>query len=217
MLLRKLSLKALGRVGHVQAVPQLADYLTTCQDPNEIIVLSGVLGLLGGSTARDALRGALLRVKKEPLLWSGVAYSLGRLGQMDDLREIVAAYLDRHKEASSDRDHRGLADIVGLRELAASLANIRVKWVKMQRELLDWSYFCWQDAATADFLTLFRWKQGDLSAAARKSIFILMLPGFLSVGLVLGFQAFAWAGALAALPVSFALGYLATRFASRYI
>ncbi len=80
-----------------------------------------------------------------------------------------------------------------------------------------WSYFCWQDAATADFLTLFRWKQGDLSAAARKSIFILMLPGFLSVGLILGFQAFSWAGVLAALPVSFALGYLATRFASRYI
>jgi tetratricopeptide (TPR) repeat protein len=130
-------LKALGRVGYVQATPQLADRLEVSRDQNEIIALSGVLGLLGDSTAREALRGALLRVKKDPLIRSGVAYSLGRLGQMEDLREIVAACLDCYKEASSDRDCRGLADVVGLRGLAASLAGIWAKRVKVQRELLD--------------------------------------------------------------------------------
>ncbi len=130
-------LKALGRVGYVQAVPQLAERLAVSRDQNEIIVLSGVLGLLGGSAAREALRGALSRVKMDPLLWPGVAYSLGRLGQMEDLRQIVAFYLDRQRQASSVRDHRGLADIAGLWELTASLAEIRVKKGKKQRELLD--------------------------------------------------------------------------------
>jgi tetratricopeptide (TPR) repeat protein len=130
-------LKALGRVGYIQATPQLADRLEVSRDQNEILVLSGVLGLLGDSTARDALRGALLRVKMDPLLWPSVAYSLGRLGQMEDLREIVAAYLNRHKEAYFGRDCRGLADAVGLRELAANLAHIRAKRVKMQSELVD--------------------------------------------------------------------------------
>jgi ABC-2 type transport system permease protein len=79
------------------------------------------------------------------------------------------------------------------------------------------AYFYWQDTATANFMTLFCWKQGDLSAAARMSIFTLMLPGFLLTGLVLGFQAFSWAGAMATLPIAIALGCLATRFASRFL
>lgn len=65
-------------------------------------------------------------------------------------------------------------------------------------------------------MNLLRWKQADLSAAAKKSTFILMLPGFLSVGLVLGFQAYLWAGALVILPVAIILGRLATRIASRF-
>jgi ABC-2 type transport system permease protein len=81
----------------------------------------------------------------------------------------------------------------------------------------SWSYFCWQETTSSDFLKLFRWKQSDLSTAARMSIFILMLPGFLSVGLILGFQAFSWAGALAIIPAAIFLGRLATRFVSRFL
>ncbi len=80
-----------------------------------------------------------------------------------------------------------------------------------------WSSFYWQHTAASDFMSLLRWKQADLSAAARKSIFILMLPGFLLAGLVLGFQAFSWPGALATLPAAVPLGYLATRFVSRFL
>lgn len=81
----------------------------------------------------------------------------------------------------------------------------------------SWSSFYWQNIATSDFMSLLRWKQADLSAAAKKSIFILMLPGFLLAGLVLGFQAFSWPGALAALPAAVPLGYLAIRFVSRFL
>ncbi len=121
------------------------------------------------------------------------------------------------------RNPRNIALYLVLMALCLAFAWPYTAWFK----LIIWacysllfagvSYFYWQDSATSDFMTLFRWKQGDLSAAARMSIFILMLPGFLSVGLILGFQALSWAGILAVLPLSVFLGYLATRIVTRYL
>lgn len=81
-------LKALGRAGYIQAVPLLVERLAVSQDKNEMLVLSEVLGSLGGPLAREALRRLLAQVKTEPVLWNGVAGSLARLGQPADLQQI---------------------------------------------------------------------------------------------------------------------------------
>ncbi|MBE3587209.1 MAG: HEAT repeat domain-containing protein [Thermoanaerobacteraceae bacterium] len=131
-------LKALGRAGYAQAVPLLAERLAVCQDNNEMLVLSEVLASLGGSLAREALLRLLAQVKTEPLLWPGVAGSLARLGHPADLRQIAADYFDRQKMTPSPSyDHRGLADIARVRELATALARIWPGRGKKRQELLD--------------------------------------------------------------------------------
>ena len=91
---------------------------------------------LGGPLAREALLRLLAQVKTEPVLWPGVAGSLARLGQPADLRQIAAGYFDRRK-TTSPYDHRGLADIAGVRELAEALAQIWAGRGKKRQELLD--------------------------------------------------------------------------------
>jgi len=94
------------------------------------------LASLGGPLAREALLRLLAQVKTEPVLWPGVAGSLARLGQPADLRQIAAGYFDRRK-TTSPYDHRGLADIAGVRELAEALAQIWAGRGKKRQELLD--------------------------------------------------------------------------------
>lgn len=74
------------------------------------------------------------------------------------------------------------------------------------------SYY--KEVISSGFVQLFRWKAEDKSEAARVSMFLLMLPGFLLVSLVIGFQTFSWIGACAALPAGITLGYFAARFVS---
>ncbi|SHI64055.1 tetratricopeptide repeat protein [Desulfofundulus thermosubterraneus] len=129
-------LKALGRAGYVQAVPLLVERLAVTRDKNEMLMLAEILASLGGPLAREALLRLLAQVKTDPLLWSGVAASLARLGQSADLRQIAADYFDRLKTAYP-YDHRGLADIAGVRELAEALARIWTGRGKRRQELLD--------------------------------------------------------------------------------
>lgn len=74
------------------------------------------------------------------------------------------------------------------------------------------SYY--KEVVSSDFVQLFRWKAEDKSEAARGFMFLLMLPGFLLISLVFGFQTFSWIGACVALPAGITLGYFAARFAS---
>lgn len=69
----------------------------------------------------------------------------------------------------------------------------------------------WKEAVSSGFVQLFQWKSGEISAAAGKSMFLLMLPGFLLISFVAGWQTFAWVGAWAALPAGVVLDYSTAR------
>ena len=74
------------------------------------------------------------------------------------------------------------------------------------------SYY--KEVISSGFVQLFRWKTEDKIRAARISMFLLMLPGFLLVSLVIGFQTFSWIGACVVLPAGFALSYYVVKFIS---
>jgi len=75
----------------------------------------------------------------------------------------------------------------------------------------------WKEAVSSDFVQLFQWKSGDKSAAAGKSMFLLMLPGFLLISLAAGWQTFSWMGACLALPAGIVLGYYITKLIAIFI
>ena len=74
------------------------------------------------------------------------------------------------------------------------------------------SYY--KEVISSGFVQLFRWKSEDKSKAARGSMFLLMLPGFLLVSLAIGFQTFSWIGACIVLPAGITLGYFVAKFIS---
>ncbi|OPY57825.1 MAG: Bacterial ABC transporter protein EcsB [Pelotomaculum sp. PtaU1.Bin035] len=75
----------------------------------------------------------------------------------------------------------------------------------------------WKEAVSSGFVQLFQWKPGDKSAAAGKSMFLLMLPGFLLISFVTGFQTFSWMGACLTLPAGIVLGYWITKLISIFV
>lgn len=89
-------------------------------------------------------------------------------------------------------------------------------WLVLAFLLTIFANSYYKKVVSSSFVQLFRWKAEDKSEAARGSMFLLMLPGFLLVGLVFGFQTFSWIGACVALPAGITLGYYVAKFISSF-
>jgi len=62
---------------------------------------------------------------------------------------------------------------------------------------------------SSQFVQLFQYKPEDVAVAEKKFLFWLLLPGFLIISFILGYQLFSWIGAFTALLVGLGIGYLA--------
>jgi len=80
-------------------------------------------------------------------------------------------------------------------------------WPVMAAILTSWANLHWKEFISEDFAQLFRWKPEDKRTAADRSMRLLMLPGFLLISLVAGFQVYSWTGAWVALPAGVILGH----------
>ncbi len=90
-------------------------------------------------------------------------------------------------------------------------------WLGLAFLLASLTNLYWKEAVSSGFVQLFQWKSGDIIAAAGKSTFLLILPGFLLISFAAGFQTFSWIGACAALPAGIVLSYYTTKFISTFI
>jgi ABC-2 type transport system permease protein len=80
-------------------------------------------------------------------------------------------------------------------------------WPFLAALIALWVKFFWNEVMASDFMMMFRWKTQARDQAARKSVFLLMLPGFLLVSFAFGYHSFTWLSALVALPVGCAISY----------
>lgn len=90
-------------------------------------------------------------------------------------------------------------------------------WPALAYLLASLSGSYWREAISSGFVQLFQWKPADKRTAAAKSIFLLTLPGVLTLGFAAGWQTFSWLGACAALPAGAALGYFITQILSPWL
>lgn len=89
-------------------------------------------------------------------------------------------------------------------------------WFVLAFLLTVFSKSYYQEVFSSSFVQLFYWKAEDKREAARGSMFLLMLPGFLVVSLVFGFQILSWIGACVALPAGIALAYYVAKYVSSF-
>lgn len=82
-----------------------------------------------------------------------------------------------------------------------------IVWLSMAFILCYFLKNYWKDTLTSDFVQLFPWKQMDKIAGAQKAVFIMVLPGFLLITLVLGLSSFSWLGALLMMPIGYYVVY----------
>ncbi|WP_409343071.1 ABC transporter permease [Paenibacillus sp. MBLB4367] len=135
---------------------------------------------------------------------------------------------------SSNRLFRSRTQVNGLTELAVksffrSKANMKVyiqlaviscggivaipaagKWMLWFGSGLLLTYYTKlyvRDVGAEPFLKLFRWQDHAVWEARKKAVFLIMLPGFLLIGAVLGTVVYPWWGALWMTPISAAVGY----------
>lgn len=71
----------------------------------------------------------------------------------------------------------------------------------------------WRETFDSPYVRLFPWEESDQMAAAQKSVFYLMLPGFLIVSSIVGWQVYSWAG----IPIFLALAVMGSRFLSQLL
>lgn len=88
-----------------------------------------------------------------------------------------------------------------------------VAWVVFALLLSNFVALYWREITDSPFVRLFTWEESDYLAAAEKSIFYLMLPGFLIISLIVGWQVFSWTG----IPVFIALAVVGGRFLSQIL
>lgn len=72
----------------------------------------------------------------------------------------------------------------------------------------------WREMINSQFMQLFRIDNEEKLAGAKKAIFIMMLPGFLLLSLVLGLQTHTWAGAGEAIAGGIIITQIAAHFSA---
>lgn len=75
----------------------------------------------------------------------------------------------------------------------------------------------WKEIMASDFLQMFKWKPEDRVLALQKFLFLITLPGFLLLSIIMGFQTFSWIGAFFLVPISSILLFYICRRATFYL
>lgn len=143
--------------------------------------------------------------RKRPLLFRSSNRLFRSRTQVNGLTELSVKSFFRSKASMS----------VYIRLVMICCGSIAVmpaagKWILWFGSGLLLSYYIKlfvRDVGEEPFLKLFRWRDSAILEARKKAVFLIMLPGFLLVGAVLGTFAFPWWGALWMTPVSAAVGY----------
>lgn len=80
-------------------------------------------------------------------------------------------------------------------------------WVAFSLMITSFIGALWRVAINHPFVCLFPWLSETKVAAARKSIFMMALPGQLFLGLVVVIRTQAWLGGLVMVPIAILIGY----------
>lgn len=82
-----------------------------------------------------------------------------------------------------------------------------ISWLGFAFMLTKFVEIFWQETKNSEFVRLFPWKPEDYSKAASKTLFLLMLLGYLPVSFAFGMQVYSWLGALVLSAVGGVIGY----------
>lgn len=91
-----------------------------------------------------------------------------------------------------------------------------VLWILLALLLISWIKSYRREIFLSPFISMYKWKYQDLIASNRKSVFLLVLPGFLILSLFLGAMSFHGFGVIFVIPLSLVIGYVGTRLLTRY-
>ena len=94
-----------------------------------------------------------------------------------------------------------------------SLPSI-LKWLIWLVLTFVWVNFVslyWREIMSSETGRIFQWKWKDKIVAFRKFIFLMTIPGFLLISLIVGFQTFSWIGVPLIIPISIIMVFYACR------
>lgn len=94
-----------------------------------------------------------------------------------------------------------------------SLPSI-LKWLIWLVLAFVWVNFVslyWREIISSETGRIFQWKWKDKIVAFRKFIFLMTIPGFLLISLIVGFQTFSWIGVPLIIPISIIMVFYACR------
>ena len=84
-------------------------------------------------------------------------------------------------------------------------------WIVFSIMLTNVVGISWLELINAPFVCLFPWRPETKMVAARKSIFLMALPGQLLLGLVVVLQTRSWLEALGMVPIGIMIGYYSAK------
>lgn len=84
-------------------------------------------------------------------------------------------------------------------------------WIVFSIMLTNVVGISWLEVINAPFVRLFPWLSETKMVAARKSIFLMALPGQLSLGLAVVLQTRSWLEALGMVPIGIMIGYFSAK------
>lgn len=117
----------------------------------------------------------------------------------------------------SNQQLRLYVQFTGLCIVAVLMVPVTIKWIIwiiLAFPFAYWLSLYWKKTASASYLRMFHWREPDLAEASRKSVLLLMLPGYLLVGLVVGILSGTWMTGIVALGLGIAIAFMATSLIS---
>lgn len=87
-------------------------------------------------------------------------------------------------------------------------------WLGLAFVMVNFSGLYWKEIMASEFVRLFQWKPDDQALALRKFLFLMTLPGFMLISIIMGFQTFSWLGAFEIVPISIILVFYTCRIVS---
>jgi len=80
-------------------------------------------------------------------------------------------------------------------------------WFVFSIMITNFVWLFWQEAIKDPFVCLFPWLPETKMVAMRKAIFLMALPGQLTLGVVVAVKTHSWLGGLVMVPITFITGY----------
>lgn len=90
-------------------------------------------------------------------------------------------------------------------------------WLALAFIFVNFVGLYWQESLASEFMQLFPWQPEEKHLALRKFLFSMTLPGFLSISLMAGFQAYSCLGALLIVPVCIVVVFYSCRIVAFYL